>query len=56
MLDEWLHEPTWKQVIINTYGIDVYHRIEQDAVALFPTYVQHASIVLKNFLTISGLL
>lgn len=39
MLDVWLYEPTWKQVIIDTYGIDMYHRIELDAVALFPAYV-----------------
>jgi GMP synthase (glutamine-hydrolysing) len=56
MLDEWLHTPSWKQVIIDTYGIDAYHRIERDAVELFPAYAQHASSVLKNFLSLSALL
>ena len=56
MLDEWLHEPTWKQAVIDTDGLATYHRIEQDAIKFFPDYDRDANNVLKNFLTISGLL
>jgi hypothetical protein len=42
-----------KKEFIDTYGIEEYHRTEQEAVDLFPIYAQHATIMLKNFFTLS---
>src|SRR6266568_1224466 len=53
LLDLWLHEPALKKEFIDTYGLDQYCRTEREAVELFPTYAQHATMMLKNFFRLS---
>jgi GMP synthase (glutamine-hydrolysing) len=56
MLDTWLHDASLKKEFIDAYGIEKYRQVEQEAVELFPTYAQHSSILLKNFISLSGAL
>jgi len=42
-----------KKEFIETYGLEAYERTERDAVDLFPTYAQHATMMLKNFFRLS---
>jgi len=42
-----------KKEFIDTYGLDQYRRTEREAVDLFPTYAQHATMMLKNFFRLS---
>jgi GMP synthase-like glutamine amidotransferase len=56
MLDTWLHDAFMKKEFIDVYGSEAYREVEQDAVELFPAYVQHATTVLKNFFKLSELI
>lgn len=56
ILDRWLHDPSMKQEFIDTYGSEVYHKAEHEAVDLFPIYAEHASILLKNFFRLSEII
>jgi len=53
LLDLWLHESALKKECIDTYGLDQYRRTEREAVELFPTYAQHATMMLKKFFRLS---
>ncbi|WP_373323953.1 type 1 glutamine amidotransferase [Dictyobacter formicarum] len=55
MLDRWLHDPSLKKEFIDTYGTEVYHKAEIEAVDLYPTYAAHSTIILENFFKISKL-
>jgi GMP synthase (glutamine-hydrolysing) len=55
MLDTWVHDPSLKKEFIDTYGIEKYKLLEQEAVDLFPTYAQHSTTMLKNFFSLSKL-
>ena len=56
MLDYWLHEPALKKEFLETYGSEAYERTEREAVDLFPTYAEHATMMLKNFFRLSGVI
>jgi GMP synthase (glutamine-hydrolysing) len=56
ILDLWLHEPGMKKEFIEVYGLEAYEKTERDAVDLFPMYAQHATIMLKNFFSLSELI
>ncbi len=53
ILDRWLHDPSMKREFIDTYGIETYRKAEREAVELFPTYAEHASLMLQNFFRLS---
>jgi hypothetical protein len=42
-----------KKEFLDTYGTEEYQRTEREAVELFPTYAEHAIIMLKNFFSLS---
>ncbi len=53
LIDLWMHEPGMKKEFIDRYGLETYKKTERDAVDLFPTYAQHATMMLKNFFRLS---
>ena len=53
LLDLCLHEPAMKKEFVEIYGREAYEKTERDAVNLFPTYAQHATMMLKNFFNLS---
>lgn len=54
-LDLWLHEPSLKEIMIETLGLEAYQAIIQDRKNSFPRYQQHTELVFENFLRICGL-
>jgi hypothetical protein len=48
-----IKEQNMKKEFIDTYGLEEYRRTEREAVDLFPIYAQHATIMLKNFFSLS---
>lgn len=56
MLNTWLHDLTLKNEFVGTYGLDIYNKVEQEVPQLFPTYAQHARIMIENFFRISKLI
>jgi len=56
MLDSWLRHSGTEHDIIDMVGIVAYNAITLERPIHFPVYHAHTRIVLKNFLTISGLI
>ncbi len=56
ILDLWLHDPVLKKECIDSYGTEQYAKMEREAGVLYPTYAQHAQLVIENFLRLSKLI
>lgn len=55
MLQNWLLDPPSKQEFIEKSSLDNYQKTVQDYQQLYPSYHEHASRLIENFLRISGL-
>ena len=51
-----MHDPSTKKEFIDAYGTGQYEKVEREVAVLFPTYAQHARILLENFFKISKLI
>ncbi len=55
MLDVWLHEPSLKEQIVATLGVEEYERIIYERPQYFAAYQYQARVMFENFLRIAGL-
>lgn len=53
MLNNWLHDPSLQQEVIETLGLDAYTTLEQSSYLYYPLYQEHTRIMVENFLALA---
>jgi GMP synthase-like glutamine amidotransferase len=54
MLNTWLYEPSMKEDMLTTLGMEGYQELEKECSSQLPLYQEHTKLMIKNFLQRSG--
>lgn len=55
-LNTWLYEPSMRESMLATLGLEGYQALEKERSRQMPIYQEHTRIVVQNFLRSSGLI